>query len=410
MSCYAIVDGIFIGFRMNDVGLAAINIAWPITAFIQCVGFSIGISSGIYISRLKGLGEEEKIKRIKASIFVFLVCVSILLGLLFYFLKMPILTLFQAKGDTLVAADKYITIILYGSLFQLLGCAMNPLIKNSGHVKIAMASSLIATSVNFILDYLLIFVFDYGLEGAAVASVIGQATSFVICFIPYLKEMKGFYIDKESIKNITLGMIAPFVLNYSYSVIIILTNALCEAYNGDAACAAYTVLSYMLYVINAGAQGTSDAIQPLFSYHSAKKEYKIIYKYLYKCLIVSLILTLGFGLLFYLLRNPISNLYGLSNDAKDIFNNALIYYLFGFILISFSKVICSYLYSINQKILANILVLVEPLLLTPIFYFSLISSLGVLGLWVSFLLIQAMLALLSLLFYYLSRRKLWTDF
>ena len=405
MSCYAIVDGIFIGFRMNDLGLAAINLAWPITAFIQGIGFAIGISSGIYISRLRGLGMEDKIKRIKMAILVYLLISGIFLGVLFFLLKGPILTLFQAKGETFIAADKYITIILYGSIFQLMGCALGPLLKNAGHVKIAMASSLIATLTNLILDFLLIFVFEFGLEGAAVASVIAQGAALLVCIIPYIKESSGISFDKEAFKEITLGMLAPFILNYSYSIIIILTNALCEAYNGNAATAAYTVLSYMLYVINATAQGTSDAVQPLFSYHSSRKEYKIIYKYLYKCMIISLCIVSIFSLIFFLLRDPISRLYGLSKEGKEIFNNALIYYLFGFLIISFSKVICSYLYSINQKILANILVLVEPLLLTPILYFSLVHAFRILGLWISFLVIQGILALLALLFYYLSRRK-----
>ena len=404
LSCYAIVDGIFIGYRMNDLGLAAINLAWPITAFIQGVGFALGISAGIYISRLKGLGEEERIKKLKSSILVYLFTVAIILGITFFFLKTPILRLFNAEGETLDAANRYITIILYGSIFQVMGCGMAPLIKNSGHVRIAMAASLLATLTNLILDYFLIFQFEFGLEGAAVASVIAQGVSFLICFIPYVKEMKGILFDKESLKEIFLGMLAPFILNYSYSIIIILTNALCEAYNGDAAVAAYTVLSYMLYVVSAIAQGTSDAIQPLFSYHSSKGESKIIYKYLYKCLIISLVLVLIFSVIFYFTKNPIGILYGLSNDGMNIYNEAILFYLFGFIFVAFSKVICSYLYSINSKILANILVLSEPFILTPLLYFIFVSNIGLIGLWISFLVIQFILVILAFIFYILSRR------
>lgn len=404
LSCYAIVDGIFIGYRMNDLGLAAINIAWPITAFIQGVGFAIGISAGIYISRLKGLGEEEKIKKLKSAILVYLLGISILLGILFFALKTPILILFKAEGETLDAANRYITIILYGSIFQLMGCGMAPLIKNSGHVRTAMVASLLATLTNLILDYLLIFLFEFGLEGAAVASVIAQAVSFLICFIPYVREMKGILFDKESLKEIFLGMLAPFILNYSYSIIIILTNALCEAYSGDAAVAAYTVLSYLLYVVSAIAQGTSDAIQPLFSYHSSKEEYKIIHKYFYKCLIISFSLVMLFSVIFYFTKNPIAILYGLSNDGMNIYNEALLFYLFGFIFVSFNKVTCSYLYSINKKLLANILVLSEPLILTPALYFIFVSQVGLIGLWISFLVIQAILACLSFAFYFISRR------
>ena len=405
MSCYAIIDGIFIGYKMNDLGLAAINLAWPITAFIQGVGFALGISAGIYISRIRGLGEKMKIKRLKTSILLILLIASIVLGFLFFFLKRPILILFQAKNETLDAADKYITIILFGSIFQLLGCALGPIIKNDGYVKSSMCASLLATLVNFILDYFFIVRFEFGLEGAAVASVIGQGVAFLICLIPYVKQMKGIYLDKEFFREIFLGAMAPFILNYSYSIIIILTNALAENYSGDEAVAAYTVLSYMLYVINALAQGTSDAIQPLFSYNSIQKNYKLNRKYLYKCFIISFILVSIFSLAFFLLRDPIARLYGLSQLACDIFNFACIFYIFGFIIISFSKVICSYLYSINKKLLANILVLAEPILLTPIAYFIFVNCMGLLGLWISFLVIQALLGIMAFYFYYVSRRE-----
>jgi Na+-driven multidrug efflux pump len=106
-----------------------------------------------------------------------------------------------------------------------------------------------------------------------------------------------------------------------------------------------------------------------------------------------------------LLREPIARLYGLSTLAGDIFNLACIFYIFGFIIISFSKVICSYLYSINKKLLANILVLVEPILLTPIVYFIFVNCIGLLGLWISFLVIQALLGLMAFYFYYVSRRE-----
>ena len=404
MSAYAIVDGIFIGYRLNDIGLAAINLAWPITAFLQSIGFAFGISSGIYITRLIGKGDLDKASKLKRSIVIYLLSMAIFFGGLFYIFKRPILELFQASGKTLEAADEYITIILYGSIFQMMGCAMIPLMKNYGHVKIAMASSLVATFVNFTLDYLMIFKFNYGLKGAAVASVIAQVVSFFVCFIPYIKDSKGIIFDKESIKELFIGSLAPFILSYSYSVIIILTNALCEKYGGDACVAAYTVLSYLLYVVNAASQGTGDAIQPLFSYHSELKEYKTNYKNLRKCIIISMSFTVFALIIFYIFRRQIGILYGLSDDAKKLYMVGLIYYSIGFIFISVSKVICSYLYSVNKKILANILVISEPLVFTPLGFLIFILIFNINGIWIGFTFTQVSLSILAIIFYFVSRR------
>lgn len=405
MSFYVIVDGLFIGNKLNDLGLSAINLAWPITAFIQSVGFAFGISAGIYITRLIGNNELIKAKKMKLTVLIYLLIIGLILGVIFYFSKRNILILFQAKGDTLKAAEEYITIILYGSIFQIMGLAMIPLMKNYGHVRIAMVASLAGTLVNFILDYILIFKFNYGLKGAAVASVIGQGVAFLICLIPYSLDIRGVCFDLQSFKELSLGSLAPFILSYSYSLIIILTNALCEIYGSDKACAAYTVLSYLLYVINASSQGIGDAIQPLFSYHSFKNEDKIVLKYLRKCLIISLSFCLVIILIFYFTKDLIGRLYGLSSEALNMYNTGLFYYSVGFVFISISKVLCSYFYSINKKIHANLLVISEPLVFTPLAYLIFVLPFKVNGLWIGFMVAQILLLIFAFILYFLSRRK-----
>jgi len=394
MSTYVIIDGIFIGYNLNDLGLAAINIAWPITAILQSFGLALGISGGIYLSRKKALGFDEYNLRIKATILIYILLISLILGIILFLLKDPLLTLFQAKGDTFTYANKYITIILYGSVFQVLGLAIIPLNKNIGYVKLSMIASLSSTIVNFILDYLFIAVLKYGLEGAAVASVIGAFSCFLIGIIPYLKNIKKPIFDKEVTKELFLGAIAPFILSYSYSILIIITNALSITYGGNEACAAYTVLSYLLYVINALATGTSDSIQPLFSYNNETKDYKKNNKLLLKTIGISFILVVIFNISFLFLKEPITRLYGLSVESSKIYNDAFIYYFVGFLFISISKCICSYLYATNQKVIANIFVLVEPLALTPLFYFILLIIFNLNGLWISFMIVQILLSLL----------------
>lgn len=396
MSAYAIIDGIFIGQKIGDIGLSAINIAWPITAFIQCIGTAIGLSGGIYISSLKGNGMKEKSERMKLTTVLILLMVSIVLGIGLFFLSHPILLLFGAEGLCLTYAQEYITVILAGSTFQMLGVGLIPLLKNSGKVKYAMLGSVVSIFVNLILDYLLIYIFDMGLMGAALASVLAQATSFAVCFIPYIRELKGVYFTKQSMKTLWLGASAPFVLNFSYSFIIIVTNALCLRYGGNEAVAAYTLLSYLLYVIGAIGTGTADSIQPLFSYNHAQKNYRTTYGMLKKCLIISFILCLIASVIFLVLEQPLQDLYNLSSTAAQYYKEALPYYLGGFLFVSFIRVVCSYLYSISDKKRANLLTLLEPLFLTPLLYLMLCPLLKLLGVWLGFLLIQLILFAVSI--------------
>ncbi|MGM9969339.1 MAG: MATE family efflux transporter [Anaeroplasma sp.] len=403
MSTYVIIDGMFIGAKLSDIGLSAINLAWPITSILQSVGMSLGISSGIYISRLKALKEKEKSEGVMYTSILILFFSSIILGTFLFLIKKELLVQFQAKNETLNMAIEYLSIILAGSSFQVLGCGLIPLLRNNEKVKTAAAASIISVFTNFLLDYILIIFFDYGLFGAAVASVISQGVALIICLIPFFKKKITIYYSKNVFKEILLGALAPLILNYSYSIIIILTNALCIKYEGDAAVAAYTVLSYILYIINAISQGSADSIQPLFSFHYERNEYKITHKLLFKILIINF--TICFFIIIFLLiiHQQIISLYGLSDTAKVYFLDGMKYYFIAFVFISISKVICSYLYSINKKVYANILILVEPIILTPLIYLIL-SSLKLNGLWIGYLVIQIILLIISILFLFLVKK------
>jgi len=407
MSAYAIVDGIFIGQKIGDVGLSAINIAWPITAFLQAIGLALGLSGGIIITKLHAREMDELAGRVKLTTILLVIVTSIVLGLILYFSSEGIIWLFGARDEALDLGVRYIRIILIGSLFQMLGTSLIPLLKNSGKVRWAFAASIASILVNLILDYLFIYKFNWGLEGAAIASVLAQGASAIVALATYISEFRGITLDKIVIKDLFLGSLAPFILNYSYSFIIIIVNALCLNYGGDAAVAAYTLLSYLLYIVSATATGVSDAIQPLFSYHYAKNEYEYSRKLLYRCLVISLSIIVVFDILFILLRDKLAVLYNLSDIAGEYYKNGLIYYLIGFIFVSIIKVISSYLYSIDKKIEANIMTLFEPFVLTPIIYSICCLILKINGVWVGYLAIQVlMLGLGCILFFRIKGKEI----
>ena len=367
ISAFVLIDGIFIGTKLGDVGLAAINFAWPITAFIQALGIAIGMSGGILISRLNAQNEEDKANSIKSLTLIILCITSILFGLLIYIFRYPLLKLFNVEGITLEMTIKYLKIILCGAIIQILGCGIMPLIKNSGKIKVAFLASFLSILTNLILDYLFVFVLNWSLEGAAFASIIGQGVATMVCFLAYFKELGILKINSSDIKEILIGALAPFILNYSYSFVIIITNAVCMNYGKEPLVAAYTLLSYLLYIISAGAQGVGDAIQPLFSYNYEKKD-KIIFRMLRACYLISIILTSFITLLFLLFKNELSGLYNLSYEAHRLYLIGLVPYFIGFIFISISRVACSFMYSINKKKIANFLTILEPLILTPLIY------------------------------------------
>lgn len=411
INSFVIVDGMFIGSKLGDVGLSAINLSWPITAFMQAVGISLGISAGIYISRLKGLGEEEKANESKSFIILMILATSIILGLILFLLAKPLLYLFGARDEALQYSLDYIRVILLGAPVELLGVAMPQLLKNSDKIKLATLASIINIIVNFILDYIFIIVLDYNLWGAALASVISLLVATILCLIFYFKELKKPIFKKEVVKNLFLAAISPFVLNYSYAFILIITNYLCVKFGGNEAVAAYTLLSYLLYIVAATAQASGDAIQPLFSYNSTKKAHQLNHKMLLGCLGISFMLCGLFTILFYVFRTNLEDLYNLSDVARVFYANGLIFYLIGFVLQSISKPICSYLYSVGDRLRSNLLTILEPLILTPIFYLALCPFIKLDGIWMTYLYAQIGVLAAAAIFIIrnIRREEAWMD-
>ena len=409
LATYVIFDGIFIGIKLSDLGLSAINIGWPVVAIIHSMGVGLGISAGIYISRKNGEGKFNEANKAKATSLIILLILAIIFSALIFILKKPLLYLFGADDIVYPYADEYLTnYILYGGIVYVIGPALIPLLKNSGKSRIAMLASISSVVVNFTLDYIFIMILDMGLKGASLASVSGQTSCVIISFIAYFKELKGVSFNKAFIKKFFIGGIAPYVLNFSYDVILIITNRVCGYYNGNEAIATYAILTYALYVVNAICQGIGDGIQPLFSYYSGSNNKKMLKKLIIKSLIISFIINSIFIILFIVFRIQIAILFNLSEVGIEIFKYASIFYAISFFMISISKVLASYFYSINKNLYANIITIIEPFILTPLCYLFCIPF-GINAIWWSYLIIQSILLLLSIFLYIKSERNIWTD-
>ena len=167
----------------------------------------------------------------------------------------------------------------------------------------------------------------------------------------------------------------------------------------------------MLYIIGATAQASGDAIQPLYSFNSANGSHKINHQMLSGSLLFSFILCGLFVVLFYIFSNNLEDLYNLSSVARIYYNDGLIYYLIGFLLTALTKPVCSYLYSVGDRLRSNLLTILEPLILTPLFYLILCPGLKLNGLWMTYLFAQIGVLIASTFFIIrnIRREKLWTD-
>ena len=172
---YTIVDGYFIGNRMGDVGIAAVTLGYPVTAFVQAMGTGIGLAGAIRYTILKARGRQEEAERcLGGTVLLMLLGCALVMGLVLPGLY-PLLALLGAKGAVTEPAAEYVRCIVWGTVFQVLGTGLVPFIRNRGGAGFAMVTMFCGFVGNVLFDWLLVWHIPCGMAGAAWASVLGQA-------------------------------------------------------------------------------------------------------------------------------------------------------------------------------------------------------------------------------------------
>ena len=176
-SLYNIVDQIFIGWGVGYLGNGATNVVFPITIIALALALMIGDGCASFLSLRLGEGKQDVARQGVGNAIVMVVVVSILLTVVFQIWIDPILTLFGATDALREYALAYGRIIGLSLPFMMIPAALNSMIRADGSPKYAMLSMILGAAVNTSLDPIFIFCFGMGVEGAAIATVIGQAAS-----------------------------------------------------------------------------------------------------------------------------------------------------------------------------------------------------------------------------------------
>lgn len=275
---YQVVDGMFVGHYLGSEGLAAINMTIPILAAIAGFGLMIGMGAGSLMSQYRG--EQSLAKEQSAlagsvwliALFSLLAMVSLLLS------SKQLLNLQGATGQVLLYAEQYLQVFSYGALMTIASGALPLLIRNDNSPKFSTVLIIIGAVLNIILDYLLIAVWQLGLHGAAIATIISQAIVVVISvgyFVSHYSQckIKPFKADFTNMyKTISLGASSLFTFVY-YGFVIAVHNKLFISYGSNVHVAAFAVVGYAATIYYLLAEGIAAGLQPPVSYYYGAKQY-----------------------------------------------------------------------------------------------------------------------------------------
>ena len=178
---YNLVDRIYIGHlpEIGEIALTGVGITFPITVLIMAFTGLFGIGAVPLFSIARGKGEEEEAEKIMGNAFSLLMISAVILMVVCYLFRRPVLFLFGASEASYVYANKYLRIYLLGTAFSMLVTGMNGFINAQGFPKVGMTTTILGAVINIVLDPVFIFVFDMGVAGAALATVLSQMVSAV---------------------------------------------------------------------------------------------------------------------------------------------------------------------------------------------------------------------------------------
>lgn len=292
---YSIVDRIYIGNipEIGDLALTGIGVAFPILMLISAFSAFIGMGGAPRVAIKMGEGKPDEAENILGNCVSAIILISLILTAVFLIFGEPLLMMFGASENTIGYAVDYMNIYVSGTIFVQVALGLNAFISTQGFAKTSMFTVLIGAVINILLDPLFIFVFDMGVKGAAIATIIAQGVSalWVLKFLLSKKSkirIKAKYLKIKSsyiLPVMALG-VSPFIMQSTESIVNISLNSSLQFYGGDTAVGAmaiiYSVMQFFLMPIN----GMTQSVQPIISFnYGAKKidRVKKAFKYLFIC-------------------------------------------------------------------------------------------------------------------------------
>ena len=320
---YNIVDRIYIGHipEIGGAALTGVGLFSPILMLITAFAMMAGTGGAPRAAIAMGQGDKEKAEKILGNCFTVLMGMAVVLTAAFYFACPTLLRWFGASDATLPYAVAYGRIYILGSVFVLITMGLNVFITTQGFAKIAMLTTVIGAVTNIVLDPILIFVMDMGVQGAALATIISQAVS-AIWILRFLTGKKTVLVlKKENMKLIgsvilpCLGLgVSTFVMLSTESILSISFTSSLAKFGGDVAVGAMTVLTSINQLLTLPLSGICHGGQPLISFNYGAKKLDRVKKAFYCQFGVCVAYTVVFWLLLMTMPNLFAGIFT-SNTA-----------------------------------------------------------------------------------------------
>jgi len=298
MSLNILVDSIFVGNWIGSIAIAAINVVLPVSFFIGALGMSVGIGGSSIISRALGSNNREKALKTFGNQITLTLLITITMVILGLTYVDSIIPAFGGKGRIFEPAKIYYTIVLYGVPFLALCMMGNTVIRAEGKPKFAMIAMIIPSVGNLVMDYIFIYVFDWGMAGAAWATTIGYVLCFAYVlyfFISNNSELKINFshirLDFPILKEISSLGFVTLARQATTSVVYLLMNNILFGLGGEAMVAVYAIIGRMLMFALFPVFGVTQGFLPIAGFNYGAEKYERVKESIYTAIKYAAILA-----------------------------------------------------------------------------------------------------------------------
>lgn len=380
---YNLVDRIYIGRGVGTLGIGATTIAFPVMLIMMAFSMLIGIGANSLVSIRLGQNRKEEAEGIFGNALVLLITISLVLSIIGLAVLVPFLKLLGASDQILPYAKDYLQIILIGGVFQSIGMGMNNFIRSEGNPKVAMYTMLVGALINTILDPIFIFVFNWGMKGAALATILAQAVSaiWVLSYFLRGKSLLKIKVKYLKLKLRYIGSIlslgaAPFAMQIAASALNVIMNNNLGDYGGDVAISGMGIVNSIVTVMIMPIFGINQGVQPIIGYNYGAKKYDRV-KEAYKLAVIfaTVIVTIGW-IVTRLFPEQLVYLFNKKDkELIDFGTFAIKRFMIFFPIIGFQIVSSNYFQAIGKPLHSallglsrQVLILIPALIILPKFF------------------------------------------
>ena len=387
---YNVVDSIFVGQGVGEIGLVAVTLAFPLMVVLLAVGMFVGLGAGALVSIRLGQRDKEGAELILGNAVTLMIVLVLLTTAASLIFLDPLLVLLGATPEVMPYARDFSTIILAGSVFMHVSFGINNLIRAQGDPRTALKTMLIAALLNAALNPLFIFVFHMGIKGSAWATVLAQAVATVWVLAYFIRgkgtmrlTAKNLLLSREIVDGIARIGMAPFLLQLSASMVMVILNFKLLAYGGVLAVAAFGIVNRVLMLSLMPVMGISQGAQPIIGFNYGAGNYRRVIEVVKLATIAATAFCcLGF-LVILLFDEPIIRLFNGNAELVRIGSTGLKTFLAMLPLIGVQLIGANYFQAVGKAKYAIVFNLLRQIILLIPLVYILPNFFGLMGIWLA---------------------------